>query len=298
MLFAWIRPQKFHYPLFLALGILFAPLEGDSSLFPFVLSVMAKPPVSVQPPNLLKDTVWQLVDWDDPAFLPKDEIILRFTDKDLSGSTGCNRYQGGYQLKGTQLQVGTIATTRMACHPDLMQQEMAYLKALETIQNYSLNAQGKLEIRYGNPGASQRLQFAKVETTAAGLNPSSTPPPMDLEGTSWRLIRLGSSQPRPQRPATLSFKNKTIAGTAGCNRFSGSFTTAGDRLSISSQIASTMMACPQPWMEQEAKVLEALKMATIYRVNEQGQLLIFSDNDTANPSLTFAPLDTNQSSGS
>jgi hypothetical protein len=63
-----------------------------------------------------------------------------------------------------------------------MQQERAYLKALETIQSYTLTTDGKLEIRCGQTGPSQVLQFVRVETTAASLNPSNNPTSMTLEG--------------------------------------------------------------------------------------------------------------------
>jgi len=287
-----IRYKKCHYAFFLALGILLIPLPGNSKLFPLTESAMAKPAIAAQQPNNLKGTIWQLVRWDDPAFVPESEIILRFTDQNLNGSTGCNRYQGGYQLKGSQLQVGAIATTRMACVDNLMQQERAYLKALETIQSYTLTTDGKLEIRYSQNGRSQVLQFVRVETTAASLNPSNNPTSMTLEGTAWQLIRIGSASPLKERPATLSFKNNSISGTAGCNRFAGSFTQKDDQLSISSQLISTMMACPEPWMEQEQKVLSLLKVVTRYRIDEQGQLLLYSGDDSDKPTLVLVPLET------
>jgi heat shock protein HslJ len=288
-----IRYKKCHYAFFLALGILLIPLPGNSKLFPLTESAMTKPAIAAQQPNNLKGTIWQLVRWDNPAFVPESEIILRFTDKNLNGSTGCNRYQGGYQLKGSQLQVGAIAKTRMACADNLMQQEMAYLKALETIQSYTLTTDGKLEIRCGQTGPSQVLQFVRVETTAASLNPSNNPTSMTLEGTAWQLIRIGSASPLKQRPATLAFKNNSISGTAGCNRFAGSFTQKDDQLSISSELISTMMACPEPWMEQEQKVLSLLKVVTRYSIDEQGQLLLYSGDDGDKPALVLVPLDTN-----
>lgn len=293
MMFALSRRRKFSASLLLALGFLFVPLTGNVSLFSLTESVMAKPAIAAQQPNNLKGTIWQLVSWDNPAFVSGSEIILRFTDKNLNGSTGCNRYQGNYQLKGNQLQIGAIATTRMACADNLMQQERAYLKALETIQSYTLTTDGKLEIRYGQNGQSQVLQFVKVETSAASLNPSNNPTVMPLEGTAWQLIRIGSASPIKQRPATLAFKNNSISGTAGCNRFSGGFTQKDDQLSISSELISTMMACPEPWMEQEQKVLTILKVVTRYRIDEQGQLLLYSGDGGDKPALVLVPLDTN-----
>ena len=292
MMFALGCRRTFSASLLLALGLLFVPLGGNYSLLSLTKSVMAKPASAAQQPNNLKGTTWQLVSWDDPAFVPEREIILGFTDTKISGSTGCNRYQGGYQLKGNQLQIGAIATTRMACVENLMQQEKAYLKALETMQSYTLTAEGKLEIRYGQNGPSQVLQFVKVETTAAGLNPSNNTTSMTLEGTAWQLIRIGSASPLKQKPATLSFKDNSISGTAGCNRFVGRFTQKDDQLSISSELISTMMACPEPWMEQEQKVLTILKVVTRYSIDQQGQLLLYSGDNSDKPALVLVPLET------
>jgi heat shock protein HslJ len=55
---------------------------------------------------------------------------LRLDDGHLSGYSGCNRYVGGYTLDGDELTIGPIATTRMACAPEAMEAENAFLAAL------------------------------------------------------------------------------------------------------------------------------------------------------------------------
>ncbi|HWB56477.1 MAG TPA: META domain-containing protein [Gaiellaceae bacterium] len=55
---------------------------------------------------------------------------LRLDAGHLSGFSGCNRYVGGYTLDGDRLTVGPIATTRMACAPEAMEAEDAFLAAL------------------------------------------------------------------------------------------------------------------------------------------------------------------------
>ena len=55
---------------------------------------------------------------------------LRLDNGHLSGYSGCNRYVGGYTLDGDRLTVGPIATTRMACEPEAMEAETAFLAAL------------------------------------------------------------------------------------------------------------------------------------------------------------------------
>ena len=50
----------------------------------------------------------------------------------MSGSSGCNTYSGGYKLDGSTVTIGPLASTRMACDQALMDQETAFLTALQT----------------------------------------------------------------------------------------------------------------------------------------------------------------------
>jgi hypothetical protein len=47
-----------------------------------------------------------------------------------SGSGGCNRFAGGYELEGERLSFKPLASTRMACDPTVMQAESDYFLAL------------------------------------------------------------------------------------------------------------------------------------------------------------------------
>jgi heat shock protein HslJ len=51
-------------------------------------------------------------------------------DGSLSGTTGCNRFVGRYELAGTALTIGPLATTRMACDEPATRQEHALLRVL------------------------------------------------------------------------------------------------------------------------------------------------------------------------
>jgi heat shock protein HslJ len=54
-------------------------------------------------------------------------------DGTVHGTTGCNRYTGRYTLDGGELALAPLATTRMMCSTELMEQEMAFLAALSWI---------------------------------------------------------------------------------------------------------------------------------------------------------------------
>lgn len=59
------------------------------------------------------------------------EITATFgEDGRVAGRAGCNRYHGPFQADGERIRIGPLASTRMACPPDVMEQEAAYLAAL------------------------------------------------------------------------------------------------------------------------------------------------------------------------
>lgn len=63
--------------------------------------------------------------------IPEPHLLLHPADQRASGSTGCNRFSGTYQLSGDSLHFGPLVSTRRAClDPDMNQQEQAFLQAL------------------------------------------------------------------------------------------------------------------------------------------------------------------------
>jgi len=65
--------------------------------------------------------------------LPNSEITIQFDQDEVTGSGGCNRYFGSYKITDTNnISIGPLASTEMAC-PDIMEQEMKYLTAIQKI---------------------------------------------------------------------------------------------------------------------------------------------------------------------
>jgi heat shock protein HslJ len=99
----------------------------------------------------------------------------------------------------------------------------------------------------------------------------------------WSLAELGA-RTDPQgaggRPATLRLDSKEgrASGFAGCNRFSGAYTLAGDRLSFG-PILSTRMACERG-MDLELAYLEALAKVASFAVSD-GELALRGRDGTA-----------------
>jgi copper homeostasis protein (lipoprotein) len=64
-------------------------------------------------------------------------LVLHTEDGRLSGSGGCNRLMGTYEVRGDTLQFGAVATTMMAC-PEGMEQEQRLLEALAEVVTFRL----------------------------------------------------------------------------------------------------------------------------------------------------------------
>ena len=63
-------------------------------------------------------------------------ITAVFGETEVTGSAGCNTYSGAMTAVSDFFTVGPIITTRMACEEATMQQEQAYLAALESLTGY------------------------------------------------------------------------------------------------------------------------------------------------------------------
>ena len=68
-------------------------------------------------------------------------------DGQASGNSGCNSFTATYQTRSRErIDFGPIASTRMACPPDVMEQEARYLAILDAAESYSVYGNGSLSI--------------------------------------------------------------------------------------------------------------------------------------------------------
>jgi heat shock protein HslJ len=76
------------------------------------------------------------------------------------GSAGCNRYTSSYRTNGTALTFSPAAATRMACAAEgVMQQEQAFLRALESVATMRMEGE-RLEMRSGDGALALILERA------------------------------------------------------------------------------------------------------------------------------------------
>lgn len=82
-------------------------------------------------------------------------------------------------------------------------------------------------------------------------------PPDTLAGSRWTFVSIAGAPVAADRPTSLAFDGTRLSGSAGCNRFSGSYGADGTTLTAGPLMA-TKMACPGPGMTQEAAFFELM----------------------------------------
>jgi heat shock protein HslJ len=159
------------------------------------------------------------------------------------------------------------------------------------LPSVTLSYTDKLEVR---KGIMMRLRLTAVCATlavsmallpVAGCGGSGSAPPA-LNGTSWRLTGWTLSSLDPNGfTITAAFADGKISGKSAVNTYSGSYTEGpGDAFSVG-ELASTMMAGPEPDMRAEQAYLTLLSQAKSYAL-KGGGLTLFDEN--GNESLIFA----------
>lgn len=102
------------------------------------------PPIPELPAGFV-DTLWTVTSVGGRPISSERPITLTIaSDMRASGHAGCNNYFAETSIEGTSIAFGPAAATRMACAPDLMAQENAYLSALSAVTAFEL---GNLQLR-------------------------------------------------------------------------------------------------------------------------------------------------------
>ncbi|MGZ4911318.1 MAG: META domain-containing protein [Halobacteriota archaeon] len=124
---------------------------------------------TTSPALQLEGTTWKLISLVTETSmnntLPNTTITAIFDDGNVTGSSGCNRYFGSYQLNKTEINFGQVGSTLMFCpDPDgVMTQETAYLLLLKDVTSYAIsNNELTLSDSLGNP---QLVFEAALNTT-------------------------------------------------------------------------------------------------------------------------------------
>ncbi len=210
-------------------------------------------------PALLVDVTWPLAALDGAAVPAEAAIDATFAaDGSLSGSAGCNRFMGSYTLDGATISVAPLATTRMACDPETMARESAFLDLLQAAATWSADGRSVTIVS----AAGGTLVFGEL---AAEIG---------LVGTTWQLAALGMLPLPTDTPLVATFDaDGTLRGNAGCNEFFGPYIEDGASGIAIGPLAATRKMCDALTMQREDAFLTALEAATAWRI-EEGALLL------------------------
>jgi copper homeostasis protein (lipoprotein) len=122
--------------------------------------------------------------------------------------------------------------------------------------------------RPDSPASEPALVVDRVAGVAANESCAARFITAPLEGTYWRLTRLGDiavaapSNPKTERALTFQ-PDERFSGSSGCNRLVGEYVRGLDTISLSA--AGTMKACAAG-TEDEAAFLSALKQVQTFRI--------------------------------
>jgi heat shock protein HslJ len=202
--------------------------------------------------------VWGLTLLNDKAPLAGSSISALFTSGGkLGGSSGCNQYSGSYKITGDSFQITSpLASTMMACSQELMDQETAYLSALNEVKKFSVTG--------------DQLTFSDANNKSLLVYKAQS---QDLAGTSWTVIAYNNGKQAVTSVVagsniTIDFgTDGIVSGTGGCNTYTGSYKVTENQISIG-PLASTRMFCGEPAgiMDQETQFLLAMETAATYKI--------------------------------
>jgi heat shock protein HslJ len=221
--------------------------------------------------DALHDTTWVLTA---PVDAPDGvEVTIAFSDGNVSGYAGCNRFTGTYTYDDGQLTFGTLASTRRACPDEVMAIEHDVLRRLSLVSR-----------------ANRRAEMLTLADDDAVLLEFQAQTEAGLEG-DWMVNGIHY----PEREAIISVRGDLsvtiregrISGHSGCNRFAGGFTVTDDAVTIG-PLMGTRMFCDDPdagsgpsIMEQEAALLAAFEHTASYRLEGSRLTLVRPDGGIA-----------------
>jgi heat shock protein HslJ len=172
---------------------------------------------------------------------------ISFASPNVSGSSGCNNFTGGYTVSGDTLTLGQLASTQKACGPVETAVETAVLTRLGKVAGYTVAAD---KLTLTDASGATLLTYAAAKGGVEGAWEANGY--LNAGKTAFVSVVADTSL------TALFGPDGSVSGSAGCNTFTGTYTVDGDKLTIG-PLASTRKFCsPDEVMTQEADYLAAL----------------------------------------
>lgn len=222
----------------------------------------------------LSGTSWTVMSVAGTATIPDARPTMAFAvDGTVVGSDGCNQYSGPFRTNGQEITVGQLTSTLIGCALPLGAQAQAFNQALAGALTWRRTETGALELQgHGDVVAEPAIDIPATSDAAT-----------NLVGTAWVLEELDGSTLVDTFPTITFGGDGSVAGSAGCNTFSGAYAVDGTSLGVG-PLGATKMGCADPTMFVESAFLAALRDVTGWSVRPDGRLVL----DGPHP-LTFGP---------
>jgi heat shock protein HslJ len=205
----------------------------------------------------LNDTSWILATLNGQPVLSGAQATLIFENSNIRGTDACNLYGTPYLQVGSMFRaVGFLMfTTLMMCPQPVLQQGLAYHKALIEATAYQSDGQ---ELTLFDASGTARATF----TTQS----------QQLAGTSWVVTgyRDGAGLRSPMDSAELTADfgpDGRVSGWAGCNTYAATWEASRKSINVGRAVPGlNVCADPTRVMEQEILFLKALDTVATYRI--------------------------------
>ena len=172
-------------------------------------------------PEMIEGSAWILAELPPDDLLNGVTVTLAFEDDQVVGTDGCNRFRGPYEITTDGLDIGNLAATMMACPDPVMVQARKFTAALGRAR--------KARVEDG--------ELLLVDATGKAVARFSAQP-RSLAATSWDVTSYNNGKSAvvgttSGTSMSMAFDDaEGISGSGGCNRFTGSYSTSGNSVTI------------------------------------------------------------------
>ncbi|MEO8567961.1 MAG: META domain-containing protein [Ginsengibacter sp.] len=202
-------------------------------------------------------------------------LFVSATMNKVSGSTGCNRLSGSFELPaGNTIKFSPLAVTKMACPGNIT--EIKFLEAIEKVNNWAIENNHLLL-------GDDKTTLLKFEAALDKATSSSVMDTAMLIGT-WELdyisgprIAFDGLYPGKKPYVYFDFTDTLLRGNTSCNGFSSKIEVKENKIKIADPL-KTMMFCGG---DGENTFIEMLKKIDSYSVSDNRDSLTFIMDDIA-----------------
>jgi len=213
-------------------------------------------------PPSVSGASWRLLHWFGAgaggATVPVRSAV-RFAEGRMSGTGGCNRIAAPYREGGDSLVLEAVVSTQMSCGDSADLQERRFVATLQQVRRFA--RRGDTLDLLGSAAADSLMRLVAEA-------------PRPLVGTTWNATginngRGGVASLVAGSAVTATFSaDGRLAGSAGCNRYTASYTTGqGDSLGLGAGAATKRMCADPGVMQQEQQFLAVFPQVARFAID-------------------------------